>query len=181
MNSTKQQLREQMRAESKRHSAEERAKAAREICERIRAHELWKRAHRVLLFIPTPLEPDIWALAKEGKHVSVPAFNEHLGRYEARQIQGEQDLVAARFGIREPRATCPLTDLQTVDLVLAPGIAFARDGTRLGRGKGYYDRLLAVVRATKVGVCFDWQVLPTIPRDPHDVSMDHIVTPTLLT
>lgn len=180
MNSDKEQLRQKIREEAKRHSAEERALKSKQLCERIRAHDLWKGVRKVLLFVPTPHEPDIWPLAADGKQVSLPAFNEKLGRYEARQIQNEQDLLTGRFGIREPKADCPITDLNTLDLVLAPGIAFALDGSRLGRGKGYYDRLLAAVRATKLGVCFDWQVLPTIPRDTYDVLMDHIVTPTLL-
>jgi 5-formyltetrahydrofolate cyclo-ligase len=181
MNSEKAQLRQRMREEAKRHSAEERAPASQRVCERIRAHELWKTARNVLLFVPTPHEPDIWPLTTDGKAISLPAFNENVGRYEARAIQSEADLIAGRFGIREPKAICPITDLRTLDLVLAPGVAFARDGTRLGRGKGYYDRLLAAVRATKLGVCFDWQVLPSIPRDAHDVLMDHLVTPTLIT
>jgi len=180
MNSDKDQLRQRMRDEAKRHSDAERAEASRQMCERIRAHELWKTAQKVLLFVPTPHEPDIWPLAADGKQISLPAFNEKLGRYEPRQIQNEQDLLIGRFGIREPKATCPITDLNTLDLALAPGVAFALDGSRLGRGKGYYDRLLAAMRATKLGVCFEWQVLPAIPRDSHDVLMDHIVTPTLL-
>src|SRR4051794_20294762 len=174
MNTLKAELREKMREEAKRHSAEERADASRQICERIRAHDLWKSATKVLLFVPTSHEPDIWPLAKDGKQISLPFFNAQLGRYEAREIQGEQDLVAGQFGIREPKATCPLTELNTLNLVLAPGIAFALDGTRLGRGKGYYDRLLDKVRATKIGICFDWQLLPRIPRDGHDIRMDHI-------
>ena len=181
MKSEKDQLRQKMREEAKRHSASERAAASKQICERIGAHELWKTARRVLLFVPTSHEPDIWLLAADGKQISLPAFNEKLGHYEARQIQNEQDLLVGRFGIREPKATCPITDLNTLDLVLAPGVAFALDGSRLGRGKGYYDRLLAAVHTTKLGVCFDWQVLPTIPRDTHDVLMDHVATPTLIT
>ena len=181
MNSEKEQLRDKMREEAKRHSAEERALKSKQICERLRELELWKTAQRVLLFVPTPHEPDIWPLAADGKQVSLPAFNEKLGRYEARQIQNEQDLLVGRFGIREPKATCPIVDLSTLDLVLAPGVAFALDGGRLGRGKGYYDRLLAAVHTTKLGVCFAWQVLPATPRDTHDVLMDHVATPTLIT
>src|SRR5256885_7435059 len=141
MNAQKAELREEMRAEAKRHSAEERADASRRICERIRSQELWKTARKVLLFVPTSHEPNIWPLVGDGKQVSLPTFNAQFGRYEAREIKDENDLVPGQFGIREPKATCPLADLSTLVLVLAPGIAFALDGTRLRRGKGYYDRL----------------------------------------
>src|SRR5439155_1417820 len=117
-------------------------------------------------------------LVKDRKQVSLPAFNAQLGRYEAREIKDDNDLVLGQFGIQEPKSTCPLADLGALDLVLAPGIAFALDGTRLGRGKGYYDRLLEKVQASKIGVCFDWQVLPQIPRDGHDILMDYLATPT---
>ena len=176
MNSQKEQLRERVRQEARRHSPDERAAASRAICDRIRALDVWKKAASVLLFVPTANEPDISPLMKDGKGVCLPAFNEKLGRYEPRQVVGE--LVPGRFGILEPAKSCPLAT--ALDLVLAPGVAFALDGSRLGRGKGYYDRLLAEVNAPKIGVCFDWQVLPDIPRDVHDVSMDHVVTPTLV-
>jgi 5-formyltetrahydrofolate cyclo-ligase len=173
----KAELREQMREEAKRHSAEERAGASRQICERIRQHPLWRKAESVLLFVPTTHEPDISALMKEGKRVSLPAFNKKLGQYEARELKG--DLVLGRFGILEPHSACSLSG--ALDLVLAPGVAFAVDGSRLGRGKGYYDRLLAELKAVKIGVCFDWQLVPDIPNDAHDVKMDHILTPNSLT
>jgi 5-formyltetrahydrofolate cyclo-ligase len=179
MSADKEQLRRRMREEAKRHSPEERAAVSRQICERIRASDLWRDAKRVLLFVPTPDEPDISPLMKDGKQVSLPAFDEKLGRYEARAIRSERDLVPGRFGIPEPAATCALTNLSALDLVLAPGVAFALDGSRLGRGKGFYDRLLAQVQAIKIGVCFDWQVLAALPCDTHDVAMNHIVTPTL--
>lgn len=173
----KAELRERMRVEARRHSVEERVAASRQICERLRAQALWQNAKSVLLFAPTTHEPDISPLMNHGKQVSLPAFNEQLGRYEAREIRSDHDLVPRKFGIVEPAGSCRLTDLNGLDLVLAPGIAFALDGTRLGRGQGYYDRLLAQVKAPKIGVCFDWQVLPRIPRDGHDVLMGYIVTP----
>ena len=179
MNAQKAELREEMRAEAKRHSAEERADASRRICERIRAKAVWKQAVKILLFVPTAHEPDIWPLVGDGKQVSLPAFDGKLGRYQAREIKHDTDLVLGQFGIREPIPSSPLADLATLDVVLAPGIAFALDGSRLGRGKGYYDRLLEKVHATKIGVCFDWQVLPRIPGDDHDIRMDHIVAQTL--
>ena len=176
MNNQKDELRRRMRAEAKRHSDQERAAGSKEICQRIQAQAIWQRAQSVLLFVPTASEPDISELLKAGKDVSLPAFNEKRAQYEARAISGPQDLVPGQFGILEPKPECPLLELNTLNLILAPGLAFALDGTRLGRGKGFYDRLLARITAPKCGVCFDWQVRPAIPWDAHDVLMDYIVT-----
>jgi 5-formyltetrahydrofolate cyclo-ligase len=65
-----------------------------------------------------------------------------------------------------------------LDLVLAPGVAFDLQGHRLGRGKGFYDRLLADVRGVKCGVAFDEQIVDAVPVGPLDVGVDCLVTPT---
>lgn len=63
-----------------------------------------------------------------------------------------------------------------VELILVPGVAFDRRGGRLGRGKGYYDRLLAGMGAIKVGLCFDFQRVDAVPLDAHDVPMDRVIS-----
>jgi len=63
-------------------------------------------------------------------------------------------------------------------LILIPGIAFDLHGRRLGRGKGFYDRLLTEIRGVKCGIAFDEQIVEKIPVEPHDVRMDFILTPT---
>ena len=64
------------------------------------------------------------------------------------------------------------------DLVLVPGLAFTAEGERLGRGGGFYDRLLSSpgFRAFKVGVCFDRQMRETLPMEPHDQRVHRVVT-----
>ena len=64
------------------------------------------------------------------------------------------------------------------DFVLVPGLAFSRDGHRLGRGGGFYDRLLAgrARDAVKVGVCFALQLHEAIPSEVHDVVLDAVIT-----
>lgn len=81
-------------------------------------------------------------------------------------------------GIREPLG--PPMDPESVDVVVVPGLAFDRTGRRLGHGKAYYDRLLPRMRATRIGVAFDEQIVEAVPADDHDQPMDMIVTPTQL-
>jgi len=85
------------------------------------------------------------------------------------------DYVTSRLGVKEPQG-CDFTDYHKIDLVVVPGVAFDRKMNRLGRGKGYYDRFLPKVKAPKLGVCFDFQLLENIPHNNLDVKMDMIVS-----
>ena len=88
------------------------------------------------------------------------------------------DIVNGKYGIREPGDRCVLVPLNRLDLVLVPGVAFDVRGRRIGRGKGYYDRLLSLAGGLKCGVAFDEQILAEIPTEPHDVAVHCILTPT---
>lgn len=64
----------------------------------------------------------------------------------------------------------------TPDIAIIPGRAFSRDGKRLGRGKGFYDRYLKSFKGKKIGLCFEDQIYAEIPTEDHDIKMDFIVT-----
>jgi 5-formyltetrahydrofolate cyclo-ligase len=94
---------------------------------------------------------------------------------ELRQYAGSQCMVKGQsFGIMEPTKG-PFASIDDVDLAIIPGIAFDPLGNRLGRGKGYYDKLLQRSHAYKVGICFFFQLFPSIPVDYHDIPMDQII------
>ena len=79
-----------------------------------------------------------------------------------------------RYDILEPDGE-PFTEYASIDLAVIPGMAFTLDGERLGRGKGYYDRLLAKMPMVyKLGLCFPFQILDAIPTDENDVLMDEV-------
>jgi 5-formyltetrahydrofolate cyclo-ligase len=75
-------------------------------------------------------------------------------------------------------ARCLAQPVNKLDLVLVPGVAFDLHGRRLGRGKGFYDQLLATVRGTTIGAAFEQQVVREVPVEPHDVYLNCILTPT---
>ncbi len=80
------------------------------------------------------------------------------------------------FHIEEPTGD-DTADISQIELVVVPAVAYDRRGNRVGRGKGYYDRLLAETNATKVGVGYDFQLLDEeIPAEPHDVAVDIVIT-----
>lgn len=87
------------------------------------------------------------------------------------------DLVPGSFGVREPLAALPRAPVQEIDAFLCPGLAFDKRGGRLGRGRGFYDRMLALARpgAVKTGVCFPFQIVADTFPEAHDVAMDELV------
>lgn len=93
-----------------------------------------------------------------------------------RLYKGEETLTVSDYGIAEPIGA-DFSDYDSVDLVVVPGIAFDQNKHRLGRGKGFYDRFLPKVpEATKIGVCFGFQILESIPVSIDDISMDIVIS-----
>jgi 5-formyltetrahydrofolate cyclo-ligase len=85
--------------------------------------------------------------------------------------------VRGPFGIQEPPQTSQQVDLKDIQGLLIPGLSFNKDGSRLGKGKGFYDKALAQYQGIKVGVCFDFQISEKkIPTEQHDVRMDFLLT-----
>lgn len=180
---SKQALRAEARARLVGLSPQYRAAAAAQVVICLASRPEWARATSVLLFAPLPDELNVWPLVElalaAGKTVALPAFVPGTSDYAARQIVDvAKDIVPGKFGVREPADGCVEVPLNQLDLVLVPGIAFDARGGRLGRGKGFYDRLLAGVRGTKCGVAFDEQLVDAVPVGPLDIRLNCILTPT---
>ncbi len=94
---------------------------------------------------------------------------------ELRVYTGPEDLTTGSYGIEEPTGEL-FTDYAAIDFVAVPGVAFDNAGNRLGRGKGYYDRLLPRLTAFKAGICFPFQLVKEVPAEPFDIRMDTIIT-----
>jgi 5-formyltetrahydrofolate cyclo-ligase len=89
--------------------------------------------------------------------------------------------VRGPLGALEPPPAAPEVPPAEIDAIVVPGVAFSADGHRLGRGGGYYDATLAALpHALRVGLAFDVQVLPDVPRELHDARLDVLVTETRL-
>lgn len=89
----------------------------------------------------------------------------------------ESRLELGAFHIEEPTGTNTVS-ADEIELIVVPGVAYDRRGNRLGRGKGFYDRLLASTKATKIGIGYDFQIVDDIPTEPHDVAMDIVISPS---
>ncbi|MFP4645007.1 MAG: 5-formyltetrahydrofolate cyclo-ligase [Spirochaetales bacterium] len=93
-------------------------------------------------------------------------------------VAGTHELSPGTLGIAEPSISCPPAVPAAGDTVLVPGLAFTRDGARLGRGGGYYDRFIAslVEGVTTVGVCYDVQILESLPCGERDMHVGTVVS-----
>ena len=123
--------------------------------------------------------PDKSAKLSDGKTVALPRFIPGRNLYAACQIKDPlTELRIGQFGIREPTDSCEVLPIYRLDLLLVPGVAFDLHGRRLGRGKGFYDQLLAVASGKSCGIAFDEQIVSEIPAAPHDERVNCILTPT---
>jgi len=176
-------LRREIRARIALLTAAQREALSAQACALLEKQQAWVQAHTILFYAPVPGELNVWPLLAKaldvGKRVALPQFKAGTGVYVACQVrQPEKDLASGRFGIREPAWHCAPMALNQLDLVLVPGLVFDLHGHRVGRGKGYFDRLLAAVRGAACGVAFDEQIVSEVPVEPHDKHVNCILTPT---
>lgn len=139
----------------------------------------FQQAETVLLYASLSDEvPTLRFLQSVEKRLVLPCVISDT-ELELRLYTSPEDLeVRGKYLIPEPVGE-RFEDYAAIDLIIVPGMAFDRDGHRLGRGKGYYDRLLShhdLRSKKKIGLCFDFQCVDTVPCDSHDVVMDDIMT-----
>jgi 5,10-methenyltetrahydrofolate synthetase len=160
-----------------------RATASLSICARVGALPSFAAARVVLVTLPFGSEWDTRPLARaalaSGKTLVVPRVNGETRMLELHAIRDiAADVTPGYQGIPEPLPTLPRVDAATIDWVLVPGVAFSRNGRRLGYGGGYYDRLMILLRpdVPRIAGAFDAQIAERIPAASHDLSVDMIVT-----
>lgn len=136
---------------------------------------VWQRADTVLCFAALPDEPDTDAILHralaEGKRLLLPRVVSKT-EMDWVHITSLSQLIAGHFGIAEPPADLPAVDpaaLPGQALALVPCMAAGQNGTRLGRGGGYYDRFLAHYTGEKLLLCPAALVLPALPRERWDI------------
>jgi 5-formyltetrahydrofolate cyclo-ligase len=179
----KARLREDVTARVAALSAAYRGNASAQARALLEQQSQWRRAESILFYAPVGSELDVWPLVadkiKAGKVVALPRFDPGTQRYLARQVKDlTRELARGHYGILEPPADCEMVSLNRLDFILVPGVAFDLHGRRLGRGKGFYDQLLAAVRGKTCAVAFEEQIVPEVPVEPHDSDVNCILTPT---
>ena len=163
---------------------DEAAAAAEAAAAHLLALPLLARARTVAVYAPVHGElspgPAVDALRARGVAIAFPRVlpAEHTLAFHL--VAGDHELTAGTFGIREPSPGAPRVgpgQPTPIDVYLVPGLAFDDAGTRLGWGRGYYDRTLASdPHGVRVGYCYQCQVVPSVPRGDDDLPVHHIVT-----
>ncbi len=175
----KRELRASLRARRGAVPPERAAEAAAACAALVLAEPAVRGAQRVALYAALPDElptrPLFEGLAALGLERLLPRVR---GReLDFARVERWEDLRPGRLGIPEPPAELPAAGLGRGDLILAPGLAFDRQGWRLGRGGGFYDRAFARLEGTRrVGLGYAFQLVAAVPHDSHDRPVDAIVT-----
>lgn len=177
---TKQSIRSKILLKFKNHKEEDREKKSSLIKEKLFRTKAFKNAKIVMFFISFGGEVNtqdmINKTIKLGKKVAVPVCGKNMSIRPC-MLSKKISLIPGLFGIPEP-AIKRFVNLEKLDLVIVPGLAFDRKGHRLGRGKGYYDTLLGELssyKAVSIGLAFDFQILPSIPFTPQDKRVDKVI------
>jgi 5-formyltetrahydrofolate cyclo-ligase len=186
--SLKKRIRDQ--AHENRRLQENKDELSRAICETFFALPEYERAKTVMFYVDVRTEvrtrDDLAKALTHEKTIVVPWCNTE-GELELFRLESMDDLALGMYRILEPRAELRglperQVDVASLDLVMVPGVAFTREGARMGHGKGYYDKLLehAHPDAPLVALAFECQLFPEIPTQSHDVFMDKVITETAI-
>ena len=172
-------LRQQIKQQRKALTHEEIACKSEKITAFITASDIYKNADCVCVYMAAFNEPRtipfIHTALADGKRVCIPLSDTDSCTLTLSYISSTDDLTAGAYGILEP-VRIDVASPGDIDLILVPGIVFDENGSRIGFGKGFYDRLLADTRAKKAGICYDFQVCSGIAADAHDIPMDVLIT-----
>lgn len=180
----KKSLRAQMMRQLSEITPMDREAASVRLRELLWADQAFLDAKTIFCYVSMTEEPDTRPIIRRcleaGRRICVPRIVPGKGVIEAREIKGwDGSFTAGTFGILEPNpATTQLVRPAEVDCVIVPGLAFDREGFRLGRGKGYYDRFMAGLdpRAARIALAFALQCVDRVPREPHDQRVTRVLS-----
>lgn len=173
--SAKDILRTQMRQLQKNFSEQREKEESAAVWEEIEKDPEFIKAGTILLYMSLPGElPTKEFLDKwyGRKRIAIPKVISPTGM-ELREYKPESTETGA-YGICEPTTDAAKIEAGEIGYAIIPGTAFSSDGTRLGRGKGYYDRLLPQLNCRKVGVCLSYRLIENVPSDSHDIKVDAV-------
>ena len=141
-----------------------------------------KSAKRIALYRATggelPCDALAESLMKKGKICCFPRIEgDEMVFCDCDDLSGKYFATGA-FGILEPISAIPAVDPGSIDVVVLPAVAYNEEGTRLGQGRGFYDRFYAGIKGRKpflLGICYDFQISSGIPVEEHDLTADIVV------
>lgn len=171
----KKELRSHIKTLKKQHSKENLIEQSKVILNKLENNEFFKKAKIVMLYSSLPDEvntQDFLSKWRNEKRIILPTVvGDDIIPVE---LSGDTSFAVGDFNILEPQNE-PYNG--SYDLIVVPGVAFDRNGNRIGRGKGYYDRFLCKhLDVKRIGICFDFQLVDKVPTEDNDIKMDEIIS-----
>ena len=172
----KQRMRELLIQKRRMLSADERRALSDSILSQLERMQCFREAKTVLLYYPKNNEVDVLPLFKRHKDKTLLLPVSHRKYMTANPFEGNDKMHRGKFGIPEPTTDPYIGD---IDLIIVPAVAFDKQGYRLGRGGGYYDRFIKKQpHATLIGVGYDFQLVDEVPTQRHDQKVHRIILPS---
>lgn len=176
----KKELRQLIRQKRTTCTLAQRNSASRIIITKLLSLQQWSDAPVIGCYLPMEDEVQTRQLFNlawvANKQIAVPVITPNNPNMHFQTIHSHKQLEAGPLGILQPRKSTPALQFTASDLFIIPGIAFDHQCNRMGRGKGFYDRYLAQCPAFRVGVAFDYQIVPRVPTSPNDIPMNMVLT-----
>jgi 5-formyltetrahydrofolate cyclo-ligase len=148
------------------------------IREKLENNEEFKNSNRILIYVSKKEEVDTHEILEKlfdsGKEIFAPKVDGEELRLC--KILSMEDLAMGSFGVLEPKSCTEMSGPNNLDCILVPGLAFTKNGDRIGYGKGYYDVLLNKTNAHKIGLAFEEQIVDEVPLEDHDARMNVVIT-----
>ena len=164
-------------------------KASERLNNNIMQSKYYKNAYTILSYMALPDEISIFNADMRNKYIYIPKVNKENGTMNFFRYTSEIDIETGAYKIKEPtnKEIFSTKIFSGNILVIVPGRSFTRNGKRLGRGKGFYDKYLSTLinnygrnYITLMGVCYKEQILDDIPVDFYDIPMDVVITDEFL-
>lgn len=172
----KKELRTFIRQQKATYSPEQLKMMSANVINALCSHHLYKTSKTILLYHSLPDEVNTHQLIADAckektvllptvvgdeleLHIYTPSSATHTGSFSIVESEGPL-----------------LTDYKSIDLAIIPGMAFDKEGNRLGRGKGYYDRLLPHLNCPSIGICFPFQLLAHVPSEEFDRKVNEVIS-----
>lgn len=168
-------IRRQVKARKALLTDKERVDAAKKVFDQLESLAAFVMSERILIYnslpdeLPTRNFIDRWQANKRFFLPRVNGVDLDILPYDKTRMQ------MGAFRIEEPSGD-DIQNATSIDLIVVPAVAYDRYGNRVGRGKGYYDRLLRHTKALTIGVAYDFQLMDEITTEPHDVPVDIVIT-----
>jgi len=177
---TKEEIRSKILLRLKTQKEDTRRRKSRIIKKKLLKTKVFKEAKIIMFYIAFNGEVDTEEMIKEArllnKIIAVPVCKKNRITIRPCVLDNNAPLKKGPYGVCEPAVKKSIS-LKNIDLVIVPGVAFDKKGNRLGRGKGCYDRFLNMLPTDtpSIGLAFDFQIIPSLPSQKHDVSVDKLI------